>query len=87
MCQCARIAGGSSTRKGYTVFACCPSCASVSSNRRDESTAVHARRMSQTKWNNDMEMENGIQQRSVQQNCIIYVITTAVHCQYFAVLL
>ena len=41
--------------------------------------------MPQTRRNNDMEMENGNQQRSVQQkNYIIDVITTAVHCQYFA---
>ena len=62
-------------------------CACVSSTRRDASTAMHARRMPQMKWNNDMEKENGIQQRSVQQNCIVDVISTAVHCQYFAVLL
>ena len=87
---------------GYTLSAaCCPLCVSVcqfihyksvvcecvSNNRRDASTAVHARRMPQTKWNNDLEMGNGIQQRSVQQNYIIDVVTTAVHCQYFAVLL
>ena len=86
-CSYAKIPGGSTcSRMGYTVSAaCCPW--SVSRNRRDASTAVHARRMPQTKWNNDLEMGNGIQQRSVQQNYIIDVVTTAVHCQYFAVLL
>ena len=50
-------------------------CVCESNNRRDVSTAVHARRMPQTKQNN-MEMENGIQQRSVQhstENCILDV--------------
>ena len=66
---------------GYTLSAaCCPLCVSVcqfihyksvvcecvSNNRRDASTAVHARRMPQTKYNN-IKIENGIQQRPVQQ--------------------
>ena len=54
-------------------------CECVSSNHRDASTAVYARRMAQTKWNN-REMENGLQQQSVQQNCIID--DTSVHCRY-----
>ena len=51
---------------GYTVYAtCCRLC--VSNNRGDASTAVHARRMPQTIYN-IMGKENGIQQRSAQQN-------------------
>ena len=53
---------------GYTVSAASMSvvCECVSNKRRDASTTVHERRMPQTKPN--MEMENGIQQRSAQQN-------------------
>ena len=43
---------------------------------------MHDACMPQTKWNN-MEKENGIKQRSVQQNCIIDV--TAVDCRYCCV--